>query len=179
MVNGKGVFIKGNTYQYITENGDERKSRSTPAMLRRFSKRKIWLGSFLDNVGRNSVPPWCVDNKPHKTPRNNTRDGQREDPATIDPPNHPPVDCLPGTRAETHGDSGTRDALCRRDREGEARGQDDSDGAAKFHTEAAAGRVECESVSEVAHHVVAVFPEADDDAGTAEDEDPDRNRRFI
>ncbi|KAF4505868.1 hypothetical protein G6O67_007772 [Ophiocordyceps sinensis] len=54
----------------------------------------------------------------------------------------------------------------------ESSGHDDGDDGAQFHGEAPGRRHEGDAVAEVAHDVVAVRPEAEDDAGAAKGEDP-------
>ncbi len=55
---------------------------------------------------------------------------------------------------------------------------DDSDGATKLHREAARRGVQRDAVSEVAHDVVAVCPQTDDDRGATEGQNPGRHRRL-
>ena len=59
------------------------------------------------------------------------------------------------------------------------RGHDDGDRAAELHGEATRGRVQGDAVTEVAHDVVAVRPETDDNGRTAKCEDPGRDGRLV
>lgn len=60
----------------------------------------------------------------------------------------------------------------------QAGGQDDGDGRAELHGETARGRLQGEAIAQVAHDVVAVGPDTDDEHGTAKDENPDGDLRL-
>lgn len=62
------------------------------------------------------APARSVDDNAHQATRNNTSAGEGDDPATVDPEDHTPVNGPPGSRAETDTDSGTRDTLSGGDR---------------------------------------------------------------
>lgn len=54
-------------------------------------------------------------------------------------------------------------------------GQDDSDNRAKFHGEATSRRHESHTVTQVAHDVITICPETDDNTSTTKSENPNRN----
>ena len=66
-------------------------------------------------VSTRVTPAGGIDNDTRETPRDNTGNGESEDPASVDPSHHAPVDGAPRARAETNSDGGTGDALSRRD----------------------------------------------------------------
>lgn len=114
-----------------------------------------------------------IDDYPHRATRNDARDRQRDDPTEIDPSNHPPIDRLHIPRAQPHSDRRARDTLGRTDRQRQPRRHHDRQRTPQLHREPARRRMQRQPVPEVAHDVVAVGPEADDDGGGAVDEDPD------
>lgn len=59
------------------------------------------------------------------------------------------------------------------DGEGETGSKDDGDGSAKFHGETTGRGLEGESVTEIAHEMVSISPETDDEGGGGVTEDPD------
>lgn len=63
------------------------------------------------------APARGVDDDAGKTAREDTGNGECEDPASVNPGNHAPVDGPPGARAETDTDNGASDALSGRDGE--------------------------------------------------------------
>ena len=87
----------------------------------------------------------------HQAPRNNPRNRHRDHPGREDPRNAPPVHRLHVAVADAHSRNRADDALRRGDRERKLRSEDDGDGGAEFHAEAARGRVEGEAVAENAH----------------------------
>lgn len=62
-------------------------------------------------LSQGHAPSRCIDDDAHQTPRNDTGDGQGDDPAEVDPPDHTPVDGPPGAGAQTDTDGGTANAL--------------------------------------------------------------------
>lgn len=62
--------------------------------------------------------PRCIDNDTHQAAGHDTCDGQRDEPAQVDPGDHAPVDGAPSARAETDANRGTGDALRRGDGQG-------------------------------------------------------------
>ena len=89
--------------------------------------------------------------KTHQAPRNNPRNRHRDHPGREDPRNAPPVHRLDIAVADAHGRGRANNALRRRDRERELRREDDGDGRAELHAEAAGGRMQGEAVAEDAH----------------------------
>lgn len=69
-----------------------------------------------------------VDDYAHQATRNDTGDREGNDPASIDPENHSPVDRLDITCAKTNTNGGTDNALGGGDGQGETGSQDDGDG---------------------------------------------------
>ena len=57
------------------------------------------------------TPARSVDDNTSQATRDDTCDGEGNDPTTVDPGNHAPVDGAPGTGTETDTDSGTSNAL--------------------------------------------------------------------
>ena len=57
------------------------------------------------------VPARSVDDDTADAARDDTGNGQSDDPSHVDPRNHAPVDRPPGTGAETDTNGGTSDAL--------------------------------------------------------------------
>jgi len=112
------------------------------------------------------APARRVDDNTNQATRDNTSNREGNDPAHVDPGDHAPVDRPPGTVAETNTDSGTGDTLGGRNRELELGGHDDCNCRTKLHCETTRGRVQSDAVTQVAHDVVAVRPEADNEGHT-------------
>lgn len=128
---------------------------------------------FRQQSGLDTGPPsWSIQDNTHKQARDETSTRQCDEPTHVDPSDHPPVDAPPRTIAETDPDGRSADTLGGRDGELELGRHDNGDGGAELHREASRGRVQSNLVAERAHDVVAVRPEADDDAGAAEGQDP-------
>lgn len=125
------------------------------------------------------APARSVDDDAHEAARDDTSDGEGDEPAEVDPADHAPVDGAPGARAETDTDGGTSDALGGRDGKLEAGGKDDSDGRAKLHGETTGWRLEGEAVTQVPHDVIAISPDAEDEHGSAEAENPGGNGSLV
>lgn len=119
-----------------------------------------------------------IDDDGHQTAGNDPGDRQRDDPTEIDPSYHPPIDGLDVTRAQAHPDRRARDALRRADRQRQSCRHHHRQRTSQFHGEATRRRMQRQSVSEVAHDVVAIGPEANDDGDGAVDENPDGDRAF-
>lgn len=119
--------------------------------------------------GLNTISPtWGIQDNTHEQAGDETGTRQRDKPAHVNPSDHPPVDASPSAVAESNADGSAADALGGRDGELELGRHDNGDGGAELHRKAARGRVQRDLVAERAHDVVAVRPEADDDAGAAE-----------
>lgn len=131
------------------------------------------------NPSNTASPPRRIKNNPHQAPRHQPSTGQRDKPPHIDPRHHAPIDRAPRPITQPHPHRGTGDALRRRHREGELSRHDDGNGGAELHREPARRRVQRDLVAQRAHDVVAVGPEADDDAGAAEGEDPEGHGDFV
>lgn len=85
-------------------------SKKRSAFLRiELSNTKLCEGLVL------KTPSWSIDDDSHQAARDDTGDRQGNNPASIDPGNHTPVDGPPGARAETHTDSGSGNTLRSRD----------------------------------------------------------------
>ena len=80
------------------------------------NKLHLPLYSIVVIVSTRVAPARSIDNDAREAPRDNTGNGESEDPATVDPSYHAPVDGAPGSRAETDSDGGTGDALGSGDR---------------------------------------------------------------
>ena len=128
--------------------------------------------------GDNTTPHRRIDDDPHQAPSNDAGNRQRDDPPSIDPQHHAPIDRTPRPGAEAHPRSRTSNTLRRRDRERQPRRQDDRNGRAKLHTKSPSRRVQRQPVPQIPHDIVPIGPEPDHDRGTAVDEDPDRDGRF-
>jgi len=80
-----------------------------------YSKRLIDHQRCISNSNTFSLnahaPTRSIDNNAHQTSRHDTRHGESDEPAHVDPSNHAPVNSAPCARAETDTDSGTSDAL--------------------------------------------------------------------
>ena len=61
------------------------------------------------------LPTRAVDDETHENARDETSHGHRDEPAEVDPRDHPPVDCPPVAVAEADTYNGTGDALRCRD----------------------------------------------------------------
>lgn len=85
------------------------------------------------------TPARGVEYNTHKQARDESSTGQRDDPAHVDPRDHPPVDTPPRAVAEADADGRAADALGGRDGELELGRHDDGDGGAELHREAARG----------------------------------------
>jgi hypothetical protein len=133
---------------------------------------------FQRNTSNTATPPRRIKNNPHQAPRHQPSTGQRDEPPHIDPRHHTPVNRPPRPITQPHTDRRTGDALRRRHGKGELGRHDDSNGSTELHREPTRRRVQRDLVAQRAHDVVAVGPEADDDAGAAEGEDPEGDGDF-
>lgn len=57
------------------------------------------------------APARSIDDQAHKYPRQDTCDWERDDPTTVDPSDHTPIDCPPITRAQADTDGSTGNTL--------------------------------------------------------------------
>ena len=111
-------------YQNLTES-------ITPGYLKS-KTRKAALGSRLSTRSITAItdsytikplsrgrqaPARSVDDDAHQAARNDTGDGEGDDPAEVNPGDHAPVDGAPCAGAETDADGGASDALRGGDRE--------------------------------------------------------------
>lgn len=88
------------------------------------------------------------------------------------PTDHAPVKSPPVTVAERDTHGSTDNALCGGDGESETGSHDNGDSRSQLHRETTGGRHEGEFVTKVAHDVVTVSPETNDDTGTTVRKDP-------
>ena len=130
------------------------------------------MGAFFDRV-QYKIPlctyrlqrlakPRRVDNKSHQEAGDKAGNRQRDKPAKVRPCDHPPIDGLGIPRAKADSESSTDDALGGGDGQRKTGGEDDGEGAAEFHGETAGWGMERDAVTQIAHDVVAVCPETDD-----------------
>ncbi len=68
---------------------------------------------------RRIAPLWSVDDDPHQDPGKSTGDRQSDDPTKVNPRDHAPVDGFDVPVAQPHPHRRTRDALRRRNRDGQ------------------------------------------------------------
>lgn len=120
-----------------------------------------------------------VDNYTHQAAGDNTGDGKSQDPASVTPDDHAPVEGLEVTVAESDTHGSTDDTLGCGDGNSETGGHDDSNSGAKLHGETTGRRMEGQAVTQVAHDVVTISPETNDNTGSTVGKDPDRNRRLL
>ena len=125
------------------------------------------------------TPARGVDDDGAQAARDDTGNGEGDDPAHVDPGDHAPVDRPPGARAETDTDGSSGDALRGGDGElcegvgisyillqnagsrTETGSKDDGDGGTKFHGETTRGGVKGQAVAEDLHDVVTVGPDTE------------------
>lgn len=116
-----------------------------------------------------------INDDTHEAARNDTSNREGDDPAGVAPGNHAPVESPDITVAESDTHDGTDDALGSGDGKGKTGGHDDGNSSAELHRETTRRRLKSETVSKVAHHVVPISPETNDDTGRTVAENPDRN----
>ena len=114
-----------------------------------------------------------IQNNTHQNSTDNRRDRQSNKPPKITPPNHPPINTFitPITQSNRH--RGPDNTLRRTNRQSQSTRKNDGKRRAEFHTESPRGGLKSKTVAEIAHHVVAVRSETDDDTCASEGEDPD------
>lgn len=106
---------------------DINKKTSPPTTLKQFPRRisfgncnalvRSCLHRYLYSALRSSAPVGRIQDEPHKAPRDDTRAGQSQDPASVDPSDHSPVKRPPVAITETNSDDSARNALRSRYRE--------------------------------------------------------------
>ena len=133
---------------------------------------------FQHNASNTATPPRRIQNDTHQAPRHQPSTRQRDEPPHVDPRHHTPINRAPRPITQPHTNRRTGDTLRRRHRERELGRHDDGDGGTELHRETARRRVQRDFVAQRAHDVVAVGPEADDDASAAEGKNPEGDRDF-
>jgi hypothetical protein len=133
----------------------------------------------LNSSGRGPTPPRSIDDDSHQTSRDKSGNGEGQQPSRVTPCDHAPVESLVVTvaKSDTHG--GSDNALSGRDGKGKAGGHDDSDSGSELHGESTGGRLESQTVTKVAHDVVSVSPETNDDTSSSVTENPDGDGRLL
>lgn len=121
------------------------------------------------------TPLRSINDNAQQAPTGNPSHGQRNDPPTINPSHHAPVNSLRIARAKPNTHRSSNNALRSRDRKSQARSHHDRDRRAEFHREAARRRVQRQPVPQIAHDVVSEGPQTDDERGGAIAQDPDRD----
>lgn len=122
--------------------------------------------------GIRSLPTWSVDDDTHEDTGNDTSNWEGNEPTGVAPSNHSPVDGPEITVAKSDTNDGTDNALSGGNWNGETGGHNNSDGGSELHGETTGWRLQSKTVTEIAHNVVSISPETNDQGGSTVTETP-------